>query len=114
MWFDPDLNSAYNDGIKMGILNAGYSSVRMDRTEHVNSTDFTGHRGNVYFEAGYAMGLNIPVIWSCRKDHVSDLLFDIRQFNYIRWETPEELAERLRLRIEAIIGPGPNKLMSMA
>jgi len=127
MWFDPDLNTAYNDGIQTGILNAGYSSVRMDRTEHVNSiddemivqikaskfvvADFTGHRGNVYFEAGYAMGLNIPVIWSCRKDHVNDLLFDIRQFNYIRWETPEELAERLRLRIEAIIGPGPNKLM---
>ncbi len=127
MWFDPKLVSAYNDGIEAGILKAGYMSVRMDRTEHINSiddemivqikaskfvvADFTGHRGGVYFEAGFALGLNMPVIWCCRKDHVNDLHFDIRQFNCIDWETPEELARRLELRIEAVIGSGPNKLI---
>ncbi len=32
--------------------------------------DFTGHRGGVYFEAGFAHGLGIPVIWTCREDQL--------------------------------------------
>jgi nucleoside 2-deoxyribosyltransferase len=43
--------------------------------------DFTGHRGGVYFEAGIAMGLNVPVIWTCRKDDIANLHFGIRQYN---------------------------------
>jgi len=32
--------------------------------------DFTDNRGGVYFEAGFAMGLSIPVIWMCRASDV--------------------------------------------
>ena len=31
--------------------------------------DFTGHRGGVYFEAGFARGLGIPVVWTCHKEY---------------------------------------------
>lgn len=122
MWFDSDLDNAYSIGFQKGIVDAGYNPVRIDRLEHVNRiddeiiaqinasrfvvADFTGHRGGVYFEAGYALGLNLPVFWSCRKDHLEQLHFDIRQFNCIDWETPEELAERLSKRIEAVLGRG--------
>lgn len=68
--------------------------------------DFTGHRGGVYFESGFAQGLGIPVIWTCRKDHMKDLHFDIRQYNCIDWETAEELRARLGYRIKALIGEG--------
>jgi len=125
MWFHNDLDKVYSDGFQVGILEAGYDPIRIDRTEHINRiddeiirqikaskfviADFTGHRGGVYFESGFALGLNIPVFWSCRKDHMSELHFDIRQFNCIDWETPKDLAARLTTRLEAVLGPGPNK-----
>ncbi|MEW7998736.1 MAG: hypothetical protein AB2795_09320 [Candidatus Thiodiazotropha endolucinida] len=125
MWFHADLNNIFSKGFEAGIFNAGYNPVRIDQTEHINKiddeiirqintskfivADFTGHRGGVYFEAGYAMGIDIPIFWTCRKDHLEDLHFDIRQFNCIDWESPEDLAHRLTTRIEAVLGPGPNK-----
>lgn len=126
MWFHDDLNEIYTDGFQSGVFDAGYDPIRIDRTEHINRiddeiirqinaskfivADFTGHRGGVYFEAGYAMGSEIPVFWTCRKNDMSELHFDIRQFNCIDWETPKDLANRLAVRIEAVLGPGPNKL----
>lgn len=125
MWFHNDLTQVYAEGFEAGVLRAGYEPIRMDRIEHINKiddeiirqinasrflvADFTGHRGGVYFEAGYAVGLGMPVFWTCRKDHLSDLHFDIRQFNCIDWEAPEDLAHRLSTRLEAVLGPGPKK-----
>ena len=127
MWLDEDLKSAYEKGFQVGILNAGYDPVRVDRVEHTNRiddeiiahirtasfvvADFTGHRGGVYFEAGFALGLDLPVIWTCRKGDMEDLHFDIRQYNTIGWETPEELATRLQRRIEASVGKGPKTVL---
>jgi len=125
MWFDKALNNVFEDGFQTGVLNSGYEPLRIDRTEHVNRiddeiirqinasrfvvADFTGHRGGVYFEAGYALGRDLPVFWTCHRDEIGELHFDIRQFNCIDWESPAELAERLATRIEAVLGPGPNK-----
>lgn len=123
MWFSSDLDSAYTDGFQKGIFEAGYDPVRIDQVEHVNRiddeiiaqikasrflvADFTGHRGGVYFEAGFALGLDIPVFWTCRADHMNELHFDIRQFNCISWDSPEDLSHRLAKRIEAVLGLGP-------
>ena len=125
MWFDPSMNDAYEMGLQSGVLAAGFDPLRIDRHEHVNRiddeiirqinasrfvvADFTGHRGGVYFEAGYALGKQIPVFWTCRKSDMDNLHFDIRQFNCIDWDTPEGLSERLAARIEAVLGAGPNK-----
>ena len=123
MWFDVCMVEAYEHGFQAGVLNAGYNPIRIDRLEHVNRiddeiirqinasrfvvADFTGHRGGVYFEAGYALGKNIPVFWTCRKSDMTQLHFDIRQFNCIDWNSPSELASRLSVRIEAVLGSGP-------
>jgi hypothetical protein len=122
MWFDKSLNEAYENGFRLGVFGAGYNPIRIDRHEHINRiddeiilqinrskfvvADFTGHRGGVYFEAGYALGKGIPVFWSCRKSDMDHLHFDIRQFNCIDWDTPEDLAKRLSVRIEAVLGRG--------
>ena len=71
--------------------------------------DFTGHRGGVYFEAGFAMGLGIPVIWTCRDSDIDELHFDTRQYNHIAWTNPQDLQERLQNRIAATI-PGRTML----
>ena len=126
MWFNQDLKDAYTKGLEPGVANAGYEPLRIDHLEHINKiddeiirqinsskflvADFTGHRGGVYFEAGYAMGLGIPVFWTCRETDLSKLHFDIRQFNCIDWKNPEELSTRLSKRLEAVLGAGPKKV----
>ncbi|MCE5325068.1 MAG: hypothetical protein LLG01_01500 [Planctomycetaceae bacterium] len=60
-------------------------------------------RGGVYFEAGFAMGLGIPVIWTIRKEQLEQVHFDIRQYNFIAYENPEDLKDRLFNRIRATI-----------
>lgn len=127
MSFSPTLEHAYANGLQVGILNAGYEPIRVDRVEHTNRiddeiiaqiraasfvvADFTGHRGGVYFEAGFALGLNLPVIWTCQKDDMAGLHFDIRQYNTIDWDSPDDLAVRLQRRIEATLGKGPGALL---
>lgn len=127
MWFDSSMTKAWNTGFVPAVEAAGYNALRVDGVEHNGKVDdriiaeirrsrfvvadFTGHRGGVYFEAGFALGLNLPVIWTCRNDHLNDLHFDIRQYNMIAWGEPLELARRLQHRIEATIGDGPQKVM---
>lgn len=119
MWFDSSLTPAWEDGFKRALKDAGFSPIRIDMMEHNNKicdeiianirksglviTDFTGQRGGVYFEAGYAMGLGIPVIWTCRDTDINDLHFDTRQYNHIAWGDPKDLREKLKNRIEATI-----------
>jgi nucleoside 2-deoxyribosyltransferase len=120
MWFASEMTAVYEQGIKPSIEDIGYRSVRVDGVEHVGKiddliiaeiresrfvvADFTGHRGGVYFEAGFALGLGLPVIWTCRKDYIEDLHFDIRQYNCIAWDDVSELRTRLANRIRAAIG----------
>jgi nucleoside 2-deoxyribosyltransferase len=68
--------------------------------------DVTRHRRAVYFEAGYAIGLGLEVIWTCRGDHMkrAERIFDTRQYNHIVWTTHEDLREKLKDRILATIG----------
>ena len=70
--------------------------------------DATDQRPGVYFEAGYAMGLGLPVLWSVREDDLQNVHFDTRQYNHIVWETPEDLRDQLAKRIAAVLGDGPN------
>ena len=67
-------------------------------------------RGSVYYEAGFAHGLNIPVIFTAEKD--SKLHFDTSHFVHILWTHDKlcELRSRLRDRILAVeeLGPGPD------
>ena len=128
MWFSPTMEDAYEHGIKRAIEELGYHARRIDKKEHNNKIDDEiiaddltfkilscrfhlrgrqGSRGGVYFEAGFAMALPIPVIWSCRKDLFAHVHFDTRQYNHIVWETKEKLCEALKARIGAAIGEGP-------
>jgi nucleoside 2-deoxyribosyltransferase len=123
MWFNQEMETAYNSGILPAILDNGYDPVRIDKKEHINKiddeivaeirrsrfliADFTSEagkpRGGVYFEAGFALGLDIPVIWTCRSDLISDVHFDTRQFNHIVWKNETDLHQRLSNRIAAVI-----------
>ncbi len=117
MSFDDSMGLC-GDNIEAAISSAGFIPKRVDKIEHVDKiddriiyeiensiaivADFTGHRGGVYFEAGYALGIGIPVIWTCRKDDINNLHFDIRQYNCIVWEKEEDLKSKLKTRIQSM------------
>ena len=124
MWFHKSMNEAYENGIRRAIEAAGYNPLRIDQEDNVNKidddiiasirqsrfvvADFThdeeGARGSVYFEAGFAQGIGIPVIFTCREDMVDTLHFDTRQYAHIVWKNADELYDGLLKRIQARIG----------
>ncbi len=126
MSFHSDFVAFYEQGLAPGIQAAGYDAVRIDRVEHLNRiddeilvniknskflvADFSMNRGGIYFEAGYALGLNIPVVWTVRADKLDEIHFDNRQYNFLTWSN-DDLADfrmRLAFRIEAAVGKGGN------
>ncbi len=123
MWFAREVEQAWTQGIKPGVEDAGFDPLRVNLKEHNEKicdliiveirrskfvvADVTGQRQGVYFEGGFAMGLSIPVIWTCREDEIDKCHFDTRQYNHIVWETPEDLHQKLLRRIQATI-PQPS------
>jgi hypothetical protein len=117
MWFHPRTDVVFSDGIEPALDATGFKALRVDKKEFNHKiddeiiasirrsglviADVTGHRQGVYYEAGYAQGLGIPVIWTCWDKFLGKAHFDIRQFNHINWKDPEDLKERLINRIEA-------------
>jgi nucleoside 2-deoxyribosyltransferase len=65
--------------------------------------DFTEQKDGVYFEAGYAAGRGIPVIYTCKKKDFEESHFDTNHFPHIVYETTNELKEKLKNKIEAWI-----------
>ena len=61
--------------------------------------DLTGQPPEVYFAAGYALGLNIPVIWSMNSFDAETLPVKIKEIRPIVWDSVEELASILQQRL---------------
>lgn len=121
MWFDDSLNAIYDKAIVPAIESCNYQPVRIDHKDHTNKicdeiiaeikaskcliADFTGHRSGVYYEAGYAHGRGLPVIFTCKDKDMNNLHFDIRQYNCIFWKKAESDAFKKALtnRIKAVL-----------
>lgn len=156
MWFAEEMNEVYKNAIKpaieikeQGEVVPRFEAVKIDNVEHVNDIndeiigqirrsrfvicDLTGYRGGVYFEAGFAYGLGLDVIYTCRKDWIKEEIlkdetdkevhflfgansnkipikkegvhFDLAHRNRIEW-SPDNLEDfkiRLENRIKAVI-----------
>jgi len=119
MWFDKSMDPILDNAIYPAVEEVGYEPIRIDRVEHIDKVDdkiiaeirsskfliadLTGHRNGVYFEAGFALGLGIPVVWCVREDQLDKAHFDVRQFNCVVWKNPQEYKEKLINRIKAAI-----------
>ena len=62
---------------------------------------------NVHYEAGFAHGLGLPVIYTCQEKCKDYLRFDTRQINHIFWTDAADLARQLQARLEDQFGQGP-------
>lgn len=133
MWFGGEKHkSKYDDlwskAIEPAIKQAGYNAQRIDKKDHVNNIndemlmeirrsrfvvcDFNERCNGVYFEAGFALGLNLPVIWTCEEEELKNkrLHFDVDHYSFLAWKYEEldDFRVRLHKRIEAILGHGKN------
>jgi hypothetical protein len=124
MSFDESLRNAWTNGFDPGIRAAGFRPFRIDYKDYIGGitdeimaevrrsrfvvADYTGQVNGVYFEAGFALGLGLTVIPTCRADGAPKLHFDIKHLNTLLWSTPAELAGGLNRRIRAVIGVGPD------
>lgn len=122
MSFSPELKSAWENGIKPALEKIGFRPYRVDAEPHLDKidtkiiteiknsrflvADVTEQRAGVYFEAGYALGLNLHVFWCVKRNDLKNVHFDTRQYNHIVWDNEKHLAEQLQLFVTAIIGKG--------
>lgn len=113
----------------VGIELSGVNRVTEDieagiRRSRFLIADFTGGRAAVSWEAGFARGLGLPVIYTCHASSTGEVIvrdqagssgapgivskpwreqlqFDTTQFPHIFWETPEELKAKVLSKIRA-------------
>ncbi|TSA24079.1 hypothetical protein D4R71_07610 [bacterium] len=145
MWFTDEMKEILKKYIKPAAKEAGgYKAEPIDEKDYngdINDAiigeirnskfviaDFTGNRGGVYYEAGFADGLNIPVIYSCKKEWFnkfikqnikikdskgheneitkniySQIHFDVNHPNFIVWKDGDDLYKKLLNKIKATI-----------
>jgi hypothetical protein len=122
MSFDKQLLSAWSQGIEPAVRRAKFEPYRVDVQPHIDRidskivseiknsrfliADVTQQRPGVYFEAGYAIGLGLPVFWCVHDNDLKNVHFDTRQYNHVVWDTEAKLAEELYTRIAAVVGHG--------
>jgi hypothetical protein len=120
MSFSESMLPVWTDGLKPGIEDAGFSAMRVDSDQHFGRIDLkiigdirasrfvvadaTEQKAGVYFEAGFALALGKPVIWSVRKDEIDKVHFDTRQFAHLLWDSPAELRQKIAGMIRGTIG----------
>lgn len=122
MSFHEDLRPAWTDGFAPGIKGTQYYRPRrIDEVEHNERiddrilaeirrsglvvADFTKNVRGVYLEAGFALGLGIPIIWTCHEEEIGEVHFDTRQYNHLLWAEPQDLRMKLTNRIMALFPP---------
>jgi hypothetical protein len=124
---DPQLDKAYDEAIRPGILAARFSPLRIDERRNpemiitqvlreidrspVVFVDLTGERPNCYMELGYALAKEKELVLSIRGDET--LPFDVGGRRIIRWHDREQLKIELVRWLEEISdrlpgGPKPD------
>lgn len=61
--------------------------------------DLTGQSPEVYFAAGYALGKNIPVIWTVNSSDADNLCVQNQDIRPLVWDSADELAVILQQRL---------------
>lgn len=145
MWFSEEMKEIYESTISRAVSDCGYLPLIILIKEHNENitdqiiaeireskfviADFTGNRGGVYFESGFALGLGKKVIWTCKENYFNKAIaknvvgkklsngeeveisfneefrihFDIDHYNFIIWKNNQDLYTRLVNRIRATI-----------
>jgi nucleoside 2-deoxyribosyltransferase len=120
MSFDPSMKEIRKT-IKLVIQKNGFDPIIIDEqiiesSQTINDAiivaiksckfcvaDFSQQKDGVYFESGFAVGLEKTVIYTCHEDWFSKSHFDTNHFPHIIYKSTEELAVKLDEKIKAWI-----------
>lgn len=124
MRFNDRMRGVCRNGLASAVSDAGYTPICLIDEEHNGLiddkiiteirrarfiiADLTGNRPSVYFEAGFALGLDKQVIWTCDKESGKSVHFDTDHYSRIIWTDVAKLREDLYNRIVATLGFGPH------
>jgi len=113
--------SEIRNSIKKAVTESGYEPLLIDEVHYdshitINDAlirfikkskfliaDFSEQKHGVYFEAGFALGLKRPVIYTCSRNDFDKTHFDTNHYPHIVYESVEELEEKLKNKIQAWI-----------
>ena len=117
-------NAPIRNAIKEVCGHLGWKAISVDEEEFNNGimdqvvalinkstfviADLTYQKRGVYYEAGYAYGKGIPVIYIVSKNHLENCHFDVKHLNLIDYKDADDLTKRLKDRIEATVGKFSN------
>lgn len=75
------------------------NSIQLISESKLIIADLTSHSPVVYFAAGYALGKDIPVIWTVNRSQADKLFVQSHHIRPIIWDTAEEIAAMLQQRL---------------
>lgn len=118
---DPVLDSAYHGAIKTVAENEfKFPVLRIDEIydggqiprqvleniakSEIVFAELSGARPNCYYEAGYAQALGKTMIF-CIRDN-ERIHFDLGAYRFIKWQTEEDLRQKLRKQLESYVSKG--------
>lgn len=127
-----DVDTVYDRCVEPTLKKFSIKALRVDRVEHNDNidnkimdlleeadfaiADLTYARPSVYFEAGYALGKDKPVICISRDDHFQAkdndphgllrIHFDLKMKNIISWSNADDdFSRRLEKRLKYVLDP---------
>lgn len=124
MWFDDSRSDFWMNGYVPAIESFGCKPVRIDEQQYDGSiiteitkeissakaviADLTNNRGGVYYEAGIARGLQLcnhplRLIFTCDSSYFKNgngVHFDVRGYNCIVYDGPDDLQAKLLVRLK--------------
>ncbi len=121
MSFDEEDYPIFRDAIRPACSETSFEAVRIDYSHYdsdktINDAmiafikksrfmiaDFTSQKHNVYFEAGYALGRGMKVIYTCKEDDFKYSSFNTNHFPHVTYKNTEDLKKKLVDKIGSFI-----------
>ncbi len=116
MPFTPEFNDVYILGIRETAEKLGLIAERADEIEHIETivdmirqrirecdavvADTTNRNPNVFYEIGYANGVDRPVVFICRD--TEQIPFDIQSQNVLKYANIVDLRDKLQRRLSSL------------
>jgi nucleoside 2-deoxyribosyltransferase len=118
---DPELNDFFEDHFKPAVKATGFDLQKLDdepkagiidvrmeveiRNARFVVADLSHGNNGVYWEAGFASGLDKPVIYTCKAEKAPEIHFDTNHRHFVKWDpaNPSEAETMLKATIRATL-----------